>query len=212
MGGQSHPWLGSGTRLAQAGLDPGVTGGDVGDPVLTRSLPVAFLPKSFHQQPPIALPSAFPALPHVFHASPYSLPNRLSSPTPYYPLPTRCLSRLHVFMNSRRPTHVFHTSKTSPENPEEWGADREEDSRKETQRKSLKLVQQENISRNFTETASHYPPTHCLSKRRRRGKLRGKRSPEIFALWKEKMPQVFLKRSRGGDLAARLAAPQVFHW
>ena len=33
---------------------------------------------------------------------------------------------------------------------------------------------------------------------------------EIFALWKKKIPQVFQKRSRSGDLAARLAAPQSF--
>lgn len=63
-------------------------------------------------------------------SEPYSLPNRLSSP-----LPTRCLSRLHVFMNSgaSEPTQVFHKSKTSPENPEEWAAKRKEDSEKETE-------------------------------------------------------------------------------
>merc|ERR1712037_488482 len=85
-------------------------------------------PTSFKRPQPIpypivfrapSLPSVFPApyLPHVFQATPTnSLPNRLSSP-----LPTRCLSRLHVFMNSgaSQPTQVFHTSRTSPENPEE---------------------------------------------------------------------------------------------
>merc|ERR1711936_547179 len=69
----------------------------------------------------------------VFPPSPYP---RLSSPTyptsfkrallptqssfdPSLQPPTRCLSRLHVFMNSGVPTQVFHKSKTSPENQEE---------------------------------------------------------------------------------------------
>ena len=112
----------------QASLDPGeATGWDVGD---LFTLPVAFLPKSFYPPAP-TLRLWAPYLPHVFQATPTnSLPNRLSSP-----LPTRCLSRLHVFMNSgaSQPTQVFHTSKTSPENPEEWAAKRKEDSEKETE-------------------------------------------------------------------------------
>jgi len=37
-----------------------------------------------------------------------------------------------------------------------------------------------------------------------------KHKKKTFALWKEKIPQVFHKRSRSGDLAARLAAPKSF--
>ena len=111
----------------QASLDPGeATGWDVGD---LFTLPVAFQPKSFYPPAPtLRLSSPLPT-PRL-SSDPNSLPNRLSSP-----LPTRCLSRLHVFMNSgaSQPTQVFHTSKTSPENPEEWAAKRKEDSEKETE-------------------------------------------------------------------------------
>jgi len=73
----------------------------------------------------------------------------------------------------------------------------------------------ENISRNFTETTSHYPVPIVFQQggdeeEQNWEKSKKKRRAEIFALWKEKIPQVFQKRSRSCDLAARLAAPQSF--
>ena len=65
---------------------------------------------------------------------PYSLPNRLSSPTPY-PL-SFTTSCFHEF-GASYPTQVFHTSKTSPENPKEWAAEKKEESGKEEVFKSF---------------------------------------------------------------------------
>jgi len=110
MGGQSLPWLRLGTRLAQASLDPGVMGWDVGDPVQTCSLPIAFLPKSFqpHFRPTLRLskpPIPTPRLssPPSSYDEPCSLPNCLSSPP--YPI----VFRDFMFSWNRGvPTRVFH--------------------------------------------------------------------------------------------------------
>ena len=65
------------------------------------------------------------------------------------------------------------------------------------------------------ETASHYPVPIVFQQgggeesKTEKNEKKEKRA-EIFALWKEKIPQVFQKSSRSGDLAARLAAPQSF--
>jgi len=149
MGGQSLPWLRSGTRLAKASLDPGeATGWDVGDPILTCSLPPVFLPKSFHQ--PLFCPTlrlSSPTYPKSFKQA--LLPTQ-SSFQPSLQLPTRCLSRLHVFMNSS-PAQFFHTPKTSPENQEEW-REKEGDLME-----VFKSWRENTKSRNFMETTSHYP-------------------------------------------------------
>ena len=83
----------------QASLDPGeATGWDVGD---LFTLPVAFLPKSFYHQPLFKpYPPSFQPYPMSFKQAP--LPTQSSFQPPLL-LPTRCLSRLHVFMDSRRP-------------------------------------------------------------------------------------------------------------
>jgi len=65
------------------------------------------------------------------------------------------------------------------------------------------------------ETASHYPVPIVFQQgggeEEQNWEKREKRKrAEIFALSKEKIPQVFQKSSRSGDLAARLAAPQSF--
>jgi len=97
------------------------------------------------------------------------------------------------------PTHVFHTSKTSPEeNPEQSRAERDksEDSGKEV----CKACAQ-NISWNFTETTSYYP-TQCLSTRRRRGKNEIKKNRKNatkrnLQVEEEKNPQKSFRRGSG---------------
>merc|ERR1711936_264168 len=133
-------------------MDPSVMGSDVGDPVQTCSLPIAFLPKSFqpHFRPTLRLSK--PPIPTP----------RLSSPPSSYDEPCslpNCLSRLHVFMKSERPNPRLSQTKTSPENPAERAEEK-------ALRDSNEAFQAQNTIRNSMETTSYYP-THCLSKPRR---------------------------------------------
>merc|ERR1711936_276493 len=76
-------------------MDPSVMGSDVGDPVQTCSLPIAFLPKSFQphfrptlrlSKPPIPTPRLSSPPPHTTSPAPYpivfrALPTQLSFAT-----------------------------------------------------------------------------------------------------------------------------------
>jgi len=207
MGGQSHPWLRSGTRLAQASLDPGeVTGWDVGDPALTCSLPIAFLPKSFYHQPlfkpyppsfqPYPTPRlSSPTLPLVFQASPTPYPIVFPAPpTTPYPL-SFTTSCFHEFEASQ-PMSFTHPRRLQKRIQSRAERDKSEDSGKEV----FKACAQ-NISWNFTETTSYYP-TQCLSTRRRRGKNEIKKNRKNatkrnLQVEEEKNPQKSFRRGSG---------------
>ena len=128
--------------------------------------------KVFPPAPLLPYPPSFQPYPSSFMRPPYSLPNRLSSPTPY-PL-SFTTSCFHEFKASH-PTQVFHTSKTSPENPEECAAERG----------GLQKLAQHKTSAG-TSWRQHLAtqPTHCLSKRRRRGR-RKKKGRHICTLKRE---------------------------
>merc|ERR1712032_134470 len=84
-----------------------------------------------------ALPSVFPALPYPSSFKQAPLPTQSSFQPPLL-LPTHCLSRLHVFMNSRRPnpclSHIQDVSRR------ESRAEQKETNQKTLGKKSLKLV------------------------------------------------------------------------
>jgi len=111
-----------------------------------------------------ALPSVFPALPHVFQASPTPYPIVFPAlPTTPYPL-SFTTSCFHEFEASQ-PMSFTHPRRLQKRIQSRAERDKSEESGKEV----LKACAQ-NISWNFTETTSHYPSTQCLSTRRRRGK------------------------------------------
>jgi len=148
----------------------------------------------------------------VFLPAPPNCPTlRLSSPTPRlscdpptpYPivfpalLPTRCLSRLHVFMNSRRPTQP--RSFTHPRRLlriQKNAQQREEKS--PGKRKSLKACAAQNIGRNFMETTSRHP-TNPLSFKKEATRKKKKEVQTYLHFEKRKSLKSF---RRGGAVVA----------
>ena len=111
-------------------------------PTRRLSTKVFLPPASPYSSPTLRLSS--PTLPLVFQALPYPssfkqapLPTQSSFQPPLL-LPTHCLSRLHVFMNSRRPnpclSHIQDVSRR------ESRAEQKETNQKTLGKKSLKLV------------------------------------------------------------------------
>jgi len=201
MGGQSLPWLRSGTRLAKASLDPGeATGWDVGDRILTCSLPVVFLPKSFHQPPfcpTLRLSSPLPT-PRL-SSKPFSLPNRLSSP-PYNSLPVV----FHRFMFSwirAQPSSFTHRRRLQ----------RMKKNEEKKRRKSLNLEEKTSgagiLWRRRLTTQNPLSFSKEVTNKKKR-----KHKKEFICTLRRENPSSLSKEKPQWRLSGATSGTKVFHW